>query len=277
MDREVVLGFLIASGLATLLPLVAVWTQRPAPSECAWRWERRCWRRLWFPFLPPAVFLAVLLGWAAREPENAEPVPVHLAVLAVPSLAVALRALARLLVASRRTQSPLAGTLGLMRPRTVLDERLVRLLDPAELAAVLEHERAHRKHRDPLRILTARLATDLQWPLRTATDRFQCWLAALETARDEEARLRGIDGADLASAILVVTRLGHLGALNGAAGLANEADLSQRLRRLLNPLSHDSHPLPSPLRYLTLIPALLTALAIGVFHGETIVRSLLVP
>ena len=275
MDREIVLGFLIASGLAPLLASSAMLTRQPTPSECAWLWERRCWRSLWLPFLPLAVFLAVLLGWALREPENAEPVPLLLAVLAVPSLFVSLRALTRFLVASKRAQSPLAGTVGLMRPRAVLSERLVELLDPAQLSAAREHELAHERHHDPLRILLARLATDLQWPLRTASDRFDCWLAALEVARDEEARLRGIDGADLASAILIVTRLGQREALSGAARLANEADFSLRLRLLLDPLSHGTHPSPSPLGRIVLIPVLLASVATGLLYGEVLVRSLL--
>ncbi len=276
MDREIVLAFLIASTVAPLLGLATVFTRPPTPCACAWRWERRCWRRLWLPFLPAAVFLSLLLGWALREPEQAEPVPALVAVLAVPPLVVAIRALARRLVAQRRGGRPIAGTVGLLRPRIILDEQLNDFLDPAQKAAVYGHEAAHLRHRDPLRIFLAHLATDLQWPLRPATRRLDQWLHALEAARDEEARLRGIDGADLASAILVATRL-KTDDERFTASLATEAELPQRLRRLLDPISHNLHRSPGLVLRLGLSSVLLASLAVGVVRGEAIVRLLLLP
>jgi Zn-dependent protease with chaperone function len=51
-----------------------------------------------------------------------------------------------------------AITYGLIRPRILVSTGLAAALAPAEIRAVLVHEREHLRHRDPLRLLAARLA-----------------------------------------------------------------------------------------------------------------------
>lgn len=51
-----------------------------------------------------------------------------------------------------------AITYGLIRPRILVSTGLAASLSPAEIRAVLAHEREHLRHRDPLRLLAARLA-----------------------------------------------------------------------------------------------------------------------
>jgi hypothetical protein len=53
-----------------------------------------------------------------------------------------------------------ALTHGLLQPRILLSTAALATLDPAELAAVLGHERAHLRRRDPLRLLAARILAD---------------------------------------------------------------------------------------------------------------------
>lgn len=52
-----------------------------------------------------------------------------------------------------------AITYGLIRPRILVSTGLATALTPAEISAVLAHEREHLRHRDPLRMLTVRLLT----------------------------------------------------------------------------------------------------------------------
>jgi Zn-dependent protease with chaperone function len=54
-------------------------------------------------------------------------------------------------------REPFAVTCGLARPRILVSEGLADALSPAELTAVLAHERCHLEHRDPARLLAARL------------------------------------------------------------------------------------------------------------------------
>src|SRR5262249_36567356 len=149
----------------------------------------------------------------------------------------------------RVRETPPIATVGLVRPRVVVAEDLCDALDPAALTAALAHECVHVRHRDPLRIWLAQIATDLQWPSPSARRRFERWLASLQLARDEEARVGGASGDDLAAAVVAVARMPWhpLGA--AIAGLTGaETSLASRVHRLLAPLPHDRGRRPIALR-----------------------------
>jgi hypothetical protein len=276
VDRELVLAL-----LAALFGGSAAWLggSRPARRqnvEDAQHFERLSWRELWLPLLPPAAVLAALAGWALREPADAEALPPALVAASLPFLLVWARALAR---AMARLGAPHGGspafTVGLLRPRAVLSPRLAAALDVAALHAAHEHELAHVRRRDPLRVWLAELAADLQWPWPAAQARLGAWRRALELACDEEARRRGVDGADLAAAIVGAARL-VVRPAPGTVGLTESSALDERVHRLLAPLP------PAARRSLAerFLPALsvlglLGACAAGAIWGEDAVRSLL--
>jgi hypothetical protein len=169
------------------------------------------------------------------------------------------------------------ATVGLLRPRVLFSPYLAKALDDRTIEAALAHERAHARHRDPLRIWLAQLATDLQWPWPQARKRFRLWIVALELARDEEARASGVDGSDLATAVLASARLGRQAILPANAALISDpCTLRERISRLLEPLS-----LEAPRTYsvnwtaLITIPVLLGAICFGSVFGERIVGRLL--
>jgi beta-lactamase regulating signal transducer with metallopeptidase domain len=124
----------------------------------------------------------------------------------------------------------------------VIARELAAALDARELAAVREHEAAHARHRDPLRLLGMQLAADLQWPVPAAARRLVAWRAALELARDDEARRHGVEGEDLASGILTTARL-----MTGAASMhevgaiADVGGIRARTERLLRPITDATH------------------------------------
>jgi hypothetical protein len=210
--------------------------------------------------------------------------------------------------AAARHRAPLAATIGLLRPRVVLAPQVREQLDAAALRAVTAHEEAHARHRDPLRLWMAQLATDLQWPLPSARRRFLAWRVALELARDDEAVARGVDGGDLAAGLLAVARLGarvgeggrgtrRAGSASRAAGEVMMAGLGaelasrafrQRVTRLIEgagrpPLARRAsagrcggascRALWGRAAALTLAGAALIAL--GYVHGELVVASLI--
>src|SRR5262249_33789942 len=103
------------------------------------------------------------------------------------------------------------------------------------------------------------------------------WLLALELARDEEARATGVEGTDLADAILASARFDQRVNLPLQAALTGEpAALKQRIARLLDPLLTDSRQnrVSSLSHFLTLLPTLLVAMALGLIFGERVVRTL---
>lgn len=260
MERETLLGALVA-----LLCGPAVLGGALLPT-----------RRLWLPLVPAALAVAALAGWALDEPDPADEwLGVASLVVLVPVAIVWGRALVR--AAAALVPRPLvdgsASTVGLLRPAVRISPGLAAALDPEELAAVRAHEAAHARHRDPLRIWLAQLVTDLQWPLPMGEWRFALWRADLELARDREARVGGVRGADLAAAILTSARMTR-GAACGGAALAGHA-LRERVERLLAPLHPEpERARPRVARVTTLLAAAAGAGVLGNLFGEDLVRVL---
>jgi hypothetical protein len=134
-----------------------------------------------------------------------------------------------------------------------------------------------------LRIWIAQFVTDLQWPWTSAQKRFERWLAALERARDDEARAEGIEGADLAAALVASVRFHrNMTITAGAAGVCarltgDRSALEERVARLLQPLAGDPKDrTPTTLQVAALLSlALVVAVALGVVYGKRFVGTLL--
>jgi hypothetical protein len=150
---------------------------------------------------------------------------------------------------------------------------LARVLDDRAMRAALAHERAHVRHLDPLRIWIAQFVTDLQWPWSSAQRRFETWLAALEHARDDEARAEGVDGADLAAALVASIRFHHDSHGGICAPLiGNRSALEERIARLLQPVAAPGDNAPTALQLAALLTlALMVAVALGALYGERLV------
>jgi len=279
VERESLLATLILllGGLA--LQLFAAWPGRIDIESASRRLERLYWFALWWPALPALTVAAWLCGWALSQPD---PVPDHVGTLifmaALPFAIVGGRALVR--AAWALCHSPRVYgivTVGLLRPRIVVAPQLARTLDANAMQAALAHERTHVRHFDPLRIWLAQFITDLQWPWGSARRRFMDWLAILEQARDDEARAGGVEGADLAAAVLGSLRF-QLRAGTAAATLIGRPEaLPARIARLLRPLAEYQRDENPP--YLIVAAGLgmvwLAAIMLGILCGERLIGSLL--
>jgi hypothetical protein len=261
MDRELVLATLLCALCGPAL-LVASWLPLRLSSVASAReLEARAWRRLWLATLPAALVLAFLIGWALQEPEASEQAAPVVLAIATGFAAIWIRAIVRAVrAARRRTPDAVAVTTGLVRPRVSIAPALAARLDPAALRAALEHEAAHARHRDPLRLWAAQIATDLQWPSRAARRRFADWRKALELARDAEACER-VDGSDLAAALIEAAKLSTAPAPAGV-GLVTGAELADRVYRLLD------RPAETAPRRSWLPAAALAMLALAVVAGS---------
>lgn len=279
MSRELVLATMVVvlggagAWLASWVPAAS----QPGDRERSGRQlEARSWRRIWLTLLPAGIALATMLGWALQEPRMTDELLLPTtALVAAPIALLWLRCAVRACVALRRPRDmPPLATVGLVRPRVVLAEDLRGTLDPAALAAGLAHERVHVRHRDPLRIWLAQIATDLQWPSPSARRRFEHWLGALELARDEEARLDGVSGEDLAAAVVAVARMPRrvpgaaMACLTGA-----EASLASRVHRLLAPVPPDRGR-RSILLPMAVLAVLVGSVAIGAAYGDDMLRAM---
>ena len=276
MDRDVVGAVLVGILCGPLLlagggfPRLAT---RSRDDLCAW--ERRAWRSLWVPTLPAWLALGFVVGWLVQEPSlSDEPVSRVGALVAIGFALLWSRALLRACwSAARRPRTTTAATVGLLSPRIEIADSLRAALDDDALAAALAHEEAHRRARDPLRILVAQLLADLQWPWPAAKARLSRWRESLELLRDDDARRAGADGADLAAALLVASKLANgcaACAIEGAAGAA----LSERVQRLLLPARERRS---SSIGFIApfAAAAAAAALAVGYELGDSVVRALL--
>jgi len=279
MERECFLTVLIALFGGIALLACGWWPAGQIARGSARRRELLLWRRIWWTLVPALTVAAWLCGWALVEPDPVpERVPVAIVLLSVPFLLLFMRAAVRAgWSLFRNDGDPGTATVGLLKPWIVFSPHLAKALDDRAIEAALEHERAHARHRDPMRIWLAQLVTDLQWPWPQARDRFRAWIVVLELARDEEARAAGADGADLASAILAAARLRRHAIVSPVAALIGEQSvLKQRIACLLNPLKDQVEEIrarwPQPW---ILAPILLITVMLGSTFGEIVVRTLL--
>ena len=277
MDRELVLAILVALLCGSALTAAGWWSTGSPVAASGRALERWAWRRLWVPCGPAGLLLAALCGWALVEPADAERVPNCLLWGAVPFAAIVVRAAWRAWRSlANAHQDQAIATVGLMRPRIILSARIAKALDERALAAAIEHERAHVRHRDPLRLWLAQLGSDLLWPWPAAQSRLECWRRALELARDEEARLRGVAGPDLAAAILASLRLSRGRASLSAAALGGDESLvADRITCLMRPLETAAPQAKRGFWLLALAVGTILALVLGTAFGERAVRILL--
>jgi hypothetical protein len=280
VSRELVLATMVlvlcgaGAWLASWIPAAREPGDRRASSGR--RLEARAWRRIWLTLLPAGIAFATMLGWALQEPGVTDEQLLPTTALVVAPLGLLwLRCALRACVALRRPREmPPISTVGLLRPRVVVAEDVHGTLDPDALIAALAHERAHVRHRDPLRIWLAQIATDLQWPSPWARRRFEHWATALELARDEQARLDGAPGEDLAAAVVAVARMPwrrRAAALVGLTGA--ETTLASRVHRLLAPVPPEgagrSIALP-----LAVLAVLVGSVVIGAAYGDDVLRAM---
>ena len=277
MDRELVFAILVAALCGCALMAGGAWPAESPLAASKQPSERRTWWRIWFPFGPAVLVFAVLCGWALVEPASAEPVPKGLILTALPFAFIFARAAwraTRSLAVSREHLT--IATVGFFRPRIILSPQFANALDKEALAAALEHERAHARHRDPLRLWLAQLGTELLWPAPAASSRLHLWKRALEIARDDEARSRGVAGPDLAAAILASLRFSQGISPVVAATLADGTFVRDRVTRLLQPLETEALPerKVAPI-LLALSVGIPLAILIGIEFGEKLIGSLL--
>ena len=279
MEREYCMSILIVLISGTMLLACGWWPVVHLRESSARRLERVAWRAVWLPVSPAFLIAAWLCGWALVEPDPVpERMPLWLLLTSFPFELLFMRAAIRAGWSLFRDEGdPGTATVGLLKPWILFSPHLAKALDDRAIEAALEHERAHARHRDPLRILLAQLVTDLQWPFPQARERLRLWLLALELARDEEARAAGVEGAELADAILASARFSQQMNLPVRAALTGESSaLKERIGRLLDPLPIDWEGTRANTRgaLLTVVSTLLLAVVLGAIFGERVVHAL---
>lgn len=294
MERETLVTMLLMIFGGCALQVLASWQGGVSLSADATALERAAWLRVCLPALPILLIAAWLVGWAMTQPDPVRDRldPGVVVALWAPFAMLFLRAAWRA-VWALLCDPPECGvsTVGFMTPQVVFSPFLAKELDEPVIAAAMAHEKAHGRHRDPLRIWFAQFITDLQWPWPGAQRRLRAWLDALEWARDEESRRCGVDGSDLATAVLASVRFlqRHLSTprtlltsthLAHARLVGDGPALRTRITRLLAPLPAVREVPPRrvcgvPATTALWVPLLLAVLLLGVVYGGHVMQPLL--
>ncbi len=124
------------------------------------------------------------------------------------------------------------AVVGLVKPRILLSRRLVTALQEDELHAILVHENAHRRRRDPLRLTVQRLcaAPFFFYPLlRLLVRRLR---ETAELACDDSVRGSGVAVRTYARALARSVQLGLIPTGLSTAACSDRSFVCQRLQRL---------------------------------------------
>lgn len=130
-------------------------------------------------------------------------------------------------------QRPFAFCYGFWQPRVCLTTGLVELLDPAELQAVLLHERHHVDSRDPLKILISRAMGVGLFFLPAALDLRDRYLVGKEMAADASAADEVRSELPLASALLKLLSHGGQSLPSSVAAIGAFNVTEERIQRMV--------------------------------------------
>ena len=164
-------------------------------------------------------------------------------------------------VAVLPSAAPQAFVVGLLRPRVYLSHGLLATLCPEELAAVLAHEQAHARRRDPLIRWIAGFG--LSWHVPGIAAALQRQLRRTqEMAADADAAQAVGDRLRVAETLVHCARLQMAPA--GTTVEFGQSDLAARVQALLGPVP--AHAGPSAAHLLG-VSAAMVLLGLGAAHG----------
>lgn len=153
---------------------------------------------------------------------------------------------------------PFALTYGISRPRVLVSTGLLDALTDAELSAVLAHERAHVRSRDPLKNVLARAIPARHFYLPGLTRLQRSFIAGRELAADRAA-LAGHSTAALAGSLLKVVDGPAWARSVPAAAMAAPELLDARITQL----ETGTPPPPAPAGHLATVRTGLAVLGFG--------------
>jgi Zn-dependent protease with chaperone function len=171
---------------------------------------------------------------------------------------------------------PQAFVLGALAPEVFVTRGLLSPAHRAHLDAVLAHEQAHVRRRDPLRRAVASLASSFHLPGVARGLERRLWRAHEMAADAEAARTVG-SAPRIADALVQLTRAHRSGRGMAVAGLAfGESDVEVRVLALLDERPRHDRPGPSSLLCAAVALFVATSAAADhVHHGVEILLGLL--
>ncbi|MBD0382019.1 M56 family metallopeptidase [Paenibacillus sedimenti] len=144
-----------------------------------------------------------------------------------------------------QNKTPIALTMGVLKPRIVVSAGLLQMLEHSELDAVMEHEKFHLQHRDPLAIFLLSLLSISMWyvPLfRWVLDKYKIMI---EIMADQYAMSKIPSAKDLGSALLkMLKQQGQIPKRSISYASFAETSINLRIMHILEPQTQLSLRMP---------------------------------
>lgn len=142
--------------------------------------------------------------------------------------------------------TPIALTMGFIKPKIILTTGLINLLTLDELTAVISHEQYHKEHRDPFKVFLLSLSSSMIWYIPIQQWIYEKYRVIQEVLADEFAIKEQKTSVNLGSALLKMLKLGKSGKMPFVYVSFADTSVNYRIKNILDPVNH--HRLKIPLR-----------------------------
>ncbi|KRE35330.1 M56 family metallopeptidase [Paenibacillus sp. Soil724D2] len=132
-------------------------------------------------------------------------------------------------------KAPIAMTIGLWKPRVILSSGLMDMLEPNELCAVIEHEKCHMRHRDPLAIFLLTMISKSMWYIPIFAWMADKYPIMIELRADKYAITQMNQSAHLGSALLKLLKQAPAPHVSLSHASFAETSMNVRIMHILDP------------------------------------------
>jgi Zn-dependent protease with chaperone function len=157
---------------------------------------------------------------------------------------------------------PVAVTMGLLKPRIVISSGLLSLMEEDEIEAVIEHEKYHLRHKDPLQMFLLSMLSVSMWYIPIFKWLSEKYNLIIELMADKHAISKVGKSDVLGSALLKILKQGPLPVLTHSHASFAETSINVRIVHILDPHTRLSIKLPILRSVISMIAAFLLLLAV---------------
>lgn len=148
--------------------------------------------------------------------------------------------------------TPMAITMGLVRPKIIFTTGLINLLTHDELKAVIAHEQYHKVHRDPLKIFLLSLSSSMIWYIPIQKWFHQKYSVIQEVLADEFAMKQQETSVNLGSALLKMLKVVRQEKMPFTYASFADTSVNYRIEYILNPIKNVQLHIPLKIVFISL-------------------------
>ncbi|WP_042224192.1 M56 family metallopeptidase [Oceanobacillus manasiensis] len=149
--------------------------------------------------------------------------------------------------------TPIAITMGFIRPKIIFTTGLINLLTHEELKAVISHEKYHKDNRDPLKVFLLSLSSSIIWYIPIQKWFHQKYRVIQEVLADEFAIKQQETSVNLGSALLKMLKTGKQEKMPFTYVSFADTSVNYRIEYILNPIKDAQLQIPLRIIIISLI------------------------